>query len=446
MQILMSLMVGLTLEPSLVIRPQSLDRLEIQVANTGTAASLPQTLTYRLAEDGKVMAESQLNLPTLAPGATRNLVLGGKDKLLRSPGSEAFLSVFLKDRASGSLSKSAQFLIPGGREPVAFEVPRGEVKLTETGDTVEVIAGNVRAAFRKSTGEWVQLLRDSRPLLTRPPYISAGSIGQLTSSGDPKRVFKSLRVLKARGGIAAQIQVIHEVGQPAVKVETSYTFLADATVVVDTHFSQLEGLANLPRLGHQFEFHPRDQVVNFFGDGPVASYFDARQPVDLFTQAADDAPHREVRWARWNLVSGPMLVLGSPTFALSGERASSGGRVVGVDALHRGQKEPIPIQRMTSPQNYRFTLRFGGANPRQVPPVTRAPMVFMEDGMVFANPRDASRKLSMRVDGGQVVPFVPPVKPGIAKQIEVFAEQDGWITGPGEKISLSPPKTELDRR
>lgn len=446
MQILMSLMVGMVMEPSLVIRPQSLDRLEIQIANTGAAASLPQTLTYRLAEDGKVMAESQLNLPALSPGATRNLVLGGKDKLLRSPGSEAFLSVFLKDRASGSLSKSAQFLVPGGREPVAFEVPRGEVKLTETGDTVEVVAGNVRATFRKSTGDWIQLQRDGRPLLTRPPYLSAGLIGQLSSSGEPKRIFKSLRVLETRGGNSAQLQVVHEIGQPAILVETSYTFLADATVVVDTHFSPLEGLANLPRLGHQFEFHPRDQVVSFFGDGPGASYFDARQPIDLFTQAADDTPHREVRWARWNLVSGPMLVLGSPTFALSGERAGSGGRVVGIDAIHRGQQEPIPIQRMTSPQNYRFTLRFGGANPRQIPPVTRAPMVFVEDGMVFANPRDASRKLTMRVDGGQWVPFVPPVKPGFAKDIEVFAEQDGWVTGPGEKIKLSPAKTERDRR
>lgn len=437
MKLLVAMIVGMASEPPLQIRPQNLDRLEVQIANTGQEPSAPQTLTYRLSEDGKKVVESQLGVPTLAPGASRNLVLGGKDRLLRSPGSEAFLFLTLKDRVTAKVQKSAQFLVPGGREPVAFAVPPGEIKTTQSGDILEIKAEGFLATFRLSTGTWTQFLRGGRAVFTHPPRISANGIGSLTNTfAPPVLAFVSMRVLETQRGDAAQVQTVHSLGTPAVNVTTTYTFLADSTVVVDTRFDPIANLGSFARAGHSFEFHPRDSVVSFFGDGPGASTFDQRLPIDLYAKPADDAPHREVRWARWNLVSGPMVVMGAPTFALSGARAPSGGRVVGLDGVHQGAGGPIPVARMTSPQEYRFTLRFGGVNPRQVAPVTRAPKVSNEDGLLYATPRDGSRRLMMRVDGGQLVPFVEPVKPGTAREIEVFAVTDGWVTGPGERISL----------
>jgi beta-galactosidase len=304
--------------------------------------------SWRIEEDGKVIATGTQDVPPVAPRASAQVRIA-LPEFARRAGAEYFLTIETRTRAAHNLVPAdhlvgwSQFKLADGPRIAGQAAEQGAVRTTEDQGSFQIETAAARFGFEKGTGLLTLIEAGGRNLLAAPlrPHfwramtdndLGAGLDTRLApwkTMADQSRLV-SWRARKGADG-GANVETSHVLGQDAVRFDTRYRIASDGTLAVEVHFVPLKSdLPFMPRLGMRFLLADDLDRVEWFGNGPGESYADRRHSslVGRYSGAIADQYYSYVRPQesgnkvdlRWMALHGAaarggLLITGQPWFS-----------------------------------------------------------------------------------------------------------------------------------
>jgi beta-galactosidase len=283
------------------IRTEPVDAVhgQIRVRNRYQFRDLSSVeLRWRLREDGAVVAEGGAPLPAVAPGdyAEIDLGLGARDW---KPGAEYHVDVrYLRRADDGLLPAGHEEALtqldlgrPGGAVRAAGVIEdAGPAELRETPGVFVLAAGDVRAEIDRETGLLRSFRAGSRELLAaplvpdfwRPPTDNDFGGGWQRKLGVWKKAGPGFSVVTVRTEMgddgAARVVVTGRIPTGDTPLILTYTLHPDGAIEVTERLEPVEGadLPRLPRYGMRTRVPAAYHRTEWFGRGPMESYWDRK--------------------------------------------------------------------------------------------------------------------------------------------------------------------------
>ena len=300
-------------------------------------------LVWVLADNGKKLAEGQIETPSIGPGEKGTVSIEGLPKLEATAGSNYQLKVSLLQKDDTQWARLGHEVAWGqfalGDHVASPLSPAGDLTVTENDAAFQVGSDSFSLVLDKTSGQITSLnyggkeiLSDRQgplPNLYRAPGDNDGyAKGQWRTAGlsDLKHSVRSVE-LTAQGDNFRQITVHYlSQGLGDFQLETScaYTIFSDGSVAIDSVFSPSQEKLTLPRVGLRLFVNADLETVNYYGRGPLDNYIDRKtgQAIGRYASTATDmyvdyakpqfmGNRSDVRWTALTDKNGNGLVVTS---------------------------------------------------------------------------------------------------------------------------------------
>jgi beta-galactosidase len=289
----------------------------IEIHNKYDFLNLDQfELGWTLVSGGRTLASGRLPSIDLPPRSRAEIRIDLPD-IDPQPGAEYFLELEValarpQDlREAGWVVAWEQFRLPDYVAPV--ETDPGTLPglvVEDDGENVTVLGASFTAVFSRSEGtlssfqyEGSELIRTGPlPDFWRPPTDNdignrMHEISAVWKTAGVERSVESVEVEKV-GESVVQVEVRSSLPAGASGFWTRYTVFGDGGILVENEFSAGPGeLPEMPRLGMSMTMPGEFSRVDWYGRGPLESYWDRKtsQPVGVYGGTAWEQYHPYVR-------------------------------------------------------------------------------------------------------------------------------------------------------
>ncbi|MEO1053481.1 MAG: glycoside hydrolase family 2 TIM barrel-domain containing protein [Bacteroidota bacterium] len=249
-------------------------------------------LKWEITKDGKVLESGQMPGPDILPNQKGEVKLS-LPSITIEQGYRYHLNVSLvlkKDMpwaTQGFSVANEQFLwhySPSLKKPSLSQKPT----VNDTGQQVEVVAGDIKATFDKQSGLLVKYAKgktqiikvEGKPNFWRAPTDNDGASGMRERQGIWKTntyerlSLSDFQVMEHTTSATVVAMLGLKEGQGSVKL--TYHVHGDGSLQVEYQFMPGAGLPELPRLGWQTAVDASFDQLTWFGRGPYESYTDKK--------------------------------------------------------------------------------------------------------------------------------------------------------------------------
>jgi beta-galactosidase len=314
------------------IEPLNLSKGTIRIKNRYNFLSLDHlTGTWFLQRNGENVINGQFD-----PGG----ILAGKEKVFRipfeipenlNPGDEYFLNLSfqLKDNLAwadrGYEIAAEQFKLPYENRLIPIMDPSDfpRIQLIEEENEYLIQGENFEVSFEKSSGYLHSLLFLSQELIREPmvpnfwrPQTDNDFRGARThilqgvwKKAGPNTRLENIDIFRISDGII-KIHVRHFLPDIQSELNLSYTVYGSGDILVDYEFEPGRNLPDIPRIGLQTWLNPSLRSMEWFGRGPMESYWDRKSGVQtgiyqediykdyqMYIKPQESGNKSDVRWA-----------------------------------------------------------------------------------------------------------------------------------------------------
>ncbi|MCA1614301.1 MAG: DUF4981 domain-containing protein [Acidobacteria bacterium] len=408
------------------VEPVDLERGRLRVRNKHIFRDLSFAEgSWELAENGRVVRRGTLPRLRTAAGQSEEITLTLRRPALK-PGAEYFLKVSFALAADTSWAKRGhvvawdQFLMRDGlpQPTVGLAPAQPKLAISETADAVTLRGLRFAARVGKASGALEAYEVDGRALIAGPlaPNFWRAPIDNDRGNQMAKRlgVWRTAAAERKVTRVAVErpapglARVTTEVELPAggSKMRTSFLFLGDGRIEVESTLEPGRDAPELPRVGMQVLIPGEFRSVEWYGRGPHETYWDRRTgaAVGLYRSSVDDlwTPYVEpqetgnrtdVRWVTFTNREGAGLrAVGLPELYFSAwpfptselERAKHSAEIrpskeITVNLDHRQMgvggddswgAQPHPQYRLPPDRSYQYRFRL---EPVRAPAPRRRP-------------------------------------------------------------------------
>ncbi len=250
-------------------------------------------LLYTVEKDGRIIGEGRILSLNVKPGQQRKYSL--KLPSLDLAGGVCTLNFRAVSNVShewapaGHEIGTEQFMLDSAIETTAL-APEGRVFAAETASKITVSAGETIYSVSKQSG-LIESLTDSgremlsspiRPTIWRAPTDNDRRIkSEWYKNGFDRAEVKCYScAISERSENSVTVTASQSLSgyflPVMLRLDVTYTFLADGSVSFKYDVKVREGLTHLPRFGVEFLMPEGNERIEYFGRGPAESYIDKR--------------------------------------------------------------------------------------------------------------------------------------------------------------------------
>lgn len=301
--------------------------LTIDLTNHNQAINTNEyQFTYQIIEDGNVVKTQIMAAMDLAPLEKKQFVF---DELEYDADKETFITLAFSLKRDASWAEKdfvvawEQFkLSEGTKDPVHVSTPIGnKLSVKENENSYAVTGDDFEAVFNKSTGMLSNLSYNGVPIVMNEVQFNFWRA--LTDNDEGWKVDQKMGVWKDEGtNFTLTCFEIDSIIQNSLTVVSSYTFnetqstanvrqtiLNNGAISFDVQIQIPEGVANVPRIGLQFEMNKILSDVEWYGRGPHENYLDRKTSaafgiysssvdewITPYVRPQENANRSDVRW------------------------------------------------------------------------------------------------------------------------------------------------------
>jgi beta-galactosidase len=314
------------------INPMNLSTGTIRIKNRYNFLSLDHlTGTWTLQRNGENVRNGQFD-----PGG----ILAGKAKVFRipfeipenlNPGDEYFLNLSFQLKGNlpwadrGYEVAAGQFKLPYENRllPIMDPSDLPGIQLIEKEDEHVVQGENFEVSFEKTSGYLHSFLYNNEEIIREPmvpnfwrPQTDNDFRGARThilqgvwKKAGPNAKLENIDIFKINEGII-KIHVRHLLPDVQSELNLSYTIFGSGDILVDYEFEPGQNLPDIPRIGLQTGLNPSLKSMEWFGRGPMESYWDRKSGVhsgvyhediykdyQMYIKPQESGNKSDVRWA-----------------------------------------------------------------------------------------------------------------------------------------------------
>lgn len=311
--------------------------------------------TWQLLEDGVEIGSGKFPQINLEPGQSASLSLPIKRQLFSQDVDYIFTVSAQRENANLALPKNhevawEQFPIQSMRGFRYTNLDQFDaLKVQDESDTLEISGQNFTFQFSKSSGRLLSWKLNAKEIVKKGFVFNfwRGMTDNDLGNGFQKRAaiwkeagldvqMKSFSFRKINSK-EFQINSMHEIGHGIAYWNTVYTIAANGELYVENTFlPKRVDLPELPKLGLTLELDSSLQNLQWYGRGPIESYWDRKSGAKIgvyqsrvekqlvnYIRPQENSNHTDVRWfvLRDNMGNG-IMVTGSPVLDFSAQNYS----------------------------------------------------------------------------------------------------------------------------
>lgn len=269
----------------------------------------------------KTLAEGRIPSPNIAPGAAKTFTL----PLTKAIVNGGYLNISLSHNSSTPWAKygdsvgSVQFAYKADTEKAEVAALVGAIKpgislcCCDDGNELSVITPNTVYRFDKLRGVLTSITDNGREMLASPmlptvwraPTDNDRRIRKEWESAGyyrPEINCTAFVVQSDANALSCTVKAEYTLGKrslrPFLRLSVTYTVLAQGGVVIDTHAVRENYRFDkespfLPRLGFELRMTRENELLKYFGRGPVESYTDKRLASSMGVYSCEVGKHFE---------------------------------------------------------------------------------------------------------------------------------------------------------
>ncbi len=265
-------------------------------------------LVWEILKDGKPLDSGKIRPPDVLPGKSGSVKLELPD-VEGEPGIRYHLNVALalkQDRpwaGKGFKVASEQFLwkyTPGTKVS-----PQGTLRIEETDDRLEIMAGESKVVFDKGKGRLIEYSEKGFNVVQRAPqpnFWRAPTDNDLASKMPERQgMWKEasenhelMSISTRQSDDVIIVETLHRVHASGVMVRQRYAIPGEGSIEVNYRFTPPAGVPALPRLGWQMQVPASLDRFTWFGRGPLESYADKK--TGMFYGRYEQSVRKDYTW------------------------------------------------------------------------------------------------------------------------------------------------------
>lgn len=329
---------------------------------------------YEIEEDGKVVQSG--NLDELALNAQANKIITVSDEQIEKiPGAEYFINFSFKQKQDTKWEKagyevaSEQFKLSDSEKTI-FEMPKGDISLTETNDAYLVKGENFEATFSKKEGTMSAYSLNETPLISKGLELNlfrtpTDNDRQVDDDWQRKGLY-NMALETGNWDIRKEGNKVILLVKNAYKgklgfdyqTEMEYTVTADGSVLVNSIIIPAVNGEIIPRVGYRMELPEGFERMRWYGRGPLENYVDRKDATNIgvyedrvsnqwvnYVKPQEMGNHEDLRWISLTNPNGVGFVF------VAGDKMSA-------SALHvkaQDMADPNSIRKLI--HKYKFPMR-----------------------------------------------------------------------------------------
>ncbi len=286
---------------------------------------------WTLSKNGESVQNGEIDLKGLQPGTEKTVRIPMDIPKELVPGDEYFLNLSLRLKEdtrwadAGHVVATGQFKLPHQNRLLPLMDISGlrEVKVTETSDQYLIQGENFNIVFNRDNGFLSSLIYLDQEIIQYPmkpnfwrPQTDNDYRGAMThisqgvwKQAGPGAQLVRMELLRINDGI---IKIITQHLLPDVHsdVVMSYTIYGSGDILVNYRFEPGKDLPEIPRIGLQLGLNATMKSMEWYGRGPMESYWDRKSSVQfgiyeqdvnhdyqLYIKPQESGNKSDVRWA-----------------------------------------------------------------------------------------------------------------------------------------------------
>lgn len=252
--------------------------------------------------DEKIEQKGEIILPAILPGDTALIDCPKIDKQKTGVDIRLNISIVLKNNTvwskAGSEVAWEQFSIQEGNLLKKEIENKGNLKITETDNTLNVVGKGFSADWNTKTGSLKSLIYHAKEMLAtsagfelqpvvhafRAPTDNDKGFGswiakdwKLQGLDSPRVIVDSaIHYIKKDGALVVEVHKTNQYKNGEVTAKFIYTVTADGQIDVEIKFNPIGTLPELPRLGIALALNPELENYAWYGEGPWENYPDRK--------------------------------------------------------------------------------------------------------------------------------------------------------------------------
>ena len=277
--------------------------------------------TWKLEENGKVIAEGKLDTPKVLAGQQGkvSLPLGN---IKQQAAAEYFVTITATENVGANTLLPKGHVIAWHQFALSHDIkeanivkaakskPSSKVKSVETAESIKITSNDLAVSFDKKSGLLSQYQVNNIELVDQG--LSGNFWRAVTDNDKGWQVQNKLNVWNKASTeqklesisteqvnkSSVSITTVHMLANKVAKLTTQYLISANGQIEVDTKLSPLkDNLPNLPRVGMHMQVAKAFKQLEWFGRGPLSSYSDRKNSmaVGVYQSQVSEQLHDYVR-------------------------------------------------------------------------------------------------------------------------------------------------------
>ncbi|MBB3699366.1 hypothetical protein KMW28_25410 [Flammeovirga yaeyamensis] len=234
-------------------------------------------LKYALKENGKIVEEKSLKLPSIKPMSEKAVVLEAFSKTTEGTEQFLYVSVFNKKQ---ELVGEEEFLIK--EKAYVSQLSNTKAKVESTGDEIILSAKNSKLIFSKTTGQALAWMKNGKNILQSPfkptfwraPLDNDMGFQIYKALGDWKTANDFQKLMDCSIDKEGKITSTYDVG--CAKAKMIYEMDENGLIRISMELFDVTTEMKIPRVGINYAVDGTYDEVEFYGKGPHENYWDRK--------------------------------------------------------------------------------------------------------------------------------------------------------------------------